>query len=297
MNALAEIQAATDAVSDRIAPSLVAVDRGTGIVVAPDRVLTSAHVLRRERPLVTTADGRRVESDVLAVDPDADLAVLAAEVGDQPPLELVAAPDDLRPGRPVFALANPGGRGVRVTFGVVSALDRSFRGPRGRRVTATIEHSAPLSRGSGGGPVVDADGRVLGLNTVRLDGGLILALRLDDALAERISALVRGERRSPTTLGVAVAPPRVARRMRLAVGLPEREGLLVRRVAPDSPAERGGLRSGDLLAEADGRPLSSVDDLVSALDAASGPLALTVVRGVDEQRIEVPLEPVTEAAG
>ena len=98
-------------------------------------------------------------------------------------------------GRAVLALANPGGRGLRVTPGFVSSTARSFRGPRGRRIPGAIEHTAPLPRGSSGGPLIDADGRLLGINAVRVDGGLILAVPgRSRATRERVEALGRGER-------------------------------------------------------------------------------------------------------
>jgi serine protease Do len=186
----------------------------------------------------------------------------------------------------VLALANPGGRGLRVTPGFVSAAARSFRGPRGRRVAGAIEHTAPLPRGSAGGPLVDLDGALLGVNTVRLPGGLILALPAG-TLRDRIDALARGEAVSSPRLGVAVAPPRVARRLRGAVGLPEREGVLVRAVEDGSPADRAGLERGDLIVAAAGRPVEDVDALYGALDAAGATLALKVVRGTEESELTV----------
>src|SRR5919205_946323 len=98
-------------------------------------------------------------------------------------------PSELDLGTVVLALANPGGRGLRTTLGFVSATGRSFRGPRGRRIRGSIEHTAPLPRGSSGGPLVDTDGRLLGLNSVRREGGLILAVPADERLARRVEAL------------------------------------------------------------------------------------------------------------
>ena len=182
-------------------------------------------------------------------------------------------------GLPVFALADPGGRGLRVSFGVVTATGRSFRGPRGRRIGGSIEHSAPLPRGSSGGPLVDADGRLLGINTVRMEGGLLLALPADAALRERVTALGRGEVPSHPRLGLAIAPPRAARRLRAAVGLPPRDGLLVRGRGGRAAGGRGrGLERGDLLVAAGGRALGGVDDLFDALAAPDGELELVVGR-------------------
>jgi S1-C subfamily serine protease len=157
-------------------------------------------------------------------------------------------------------------------------------------VAGSIEHTAPLPRGSSGGPLVSPDGNLLGLNAVRRDGGFILALPADAALRRRAGELGRGESAARPRLGVALAPPRVARRMRSAVGLPERDGLLVRGVVDDSPAARAAVERGDLLVRAGDRPLASMDDLFDALDAAGDKLALGVVRGTEERELEVILK-------
>ena len=295
MSVVEELGAAVAAVADEVGPAVVGLGRGwgfgSGFVIGPGRVLTNAHNLRGDEVTVAFADGRRETARVAAADVDGDVAVLEVETGAAPALRWADAPADVRIGTPVFALANPGGRGLRVTFGLVSATDRSFRGPRGRRIGGSIEHTAPLVRGSSGGPIVDAAGKLLGLNTVRLEGSLILALAADEELRDRVDALSRGETPARARLGVAIAPPRAARRMRRAVGLPERDGLLVREVLDDSPAARAGLEQGDLVVAAAGEPVRRLDDLFRALDAAGpdGSLDLTLVRGVDERAITVSL--------
>ena len=260
-------QAVTD-VAAQVGPAVVGLGRGwgrgSGVVFADGQVLTVAHVLRGDEVAATFADGRTAEGSVAGSDPDLDVAVIAVDTGDTKPITW--EPADTPPtGAPVLALANPGGRGLRTTFGLVSATGRGFRGPRGRRVAGSIEHTAPLPRGSSGGPLVDPDGNLLGLNAVRRDGGFILALPADAALRRRAGELGRGEASDRPRLGVALAPPRVARRMRAAVGLPERDGLLVRGVVDGSPAARAALERGDLLVRADDRPLASMDDLFDAL--------------------------------
>jgi serine protease Do len=228
-------------------------------------------------------DGR-----VLGVDPDLDVAVIGVDTGDAAPVgwEPGEAPDA---GAPVFALANPGGRGLRTTFGLVTATGRGFRGPRGRRVAGSIEHTAPLPRGSSGGPLVDRAGNLIGLNAVRRDGGFILALPADAALRRRVEALASGEAAERPRLGVALAPPRVARRMRSAVGLDDRDGLLVRDVVDGSPAATAGLQRGDLLVRAGDRTLGGMDDLFDALDDAGDTLTVGLLRGSDEREVDVAL--------
>lgn len=275
----------------RLGPSVVGLGRGwgtgSGAIVAADRVLTSAHNLRHDEVSVTFADGRRETGRVAGVDADLDLAVIEASTGELPALAWASDPAP-GIGAPVLALANPGGRGLRVTLGFVASEPRSFRGPRGRRVAGAIEHTAALPRGSSGGPLVDAQGRLLGVNAVRLDGNLILAVPAA-ALRERVEALARGEAAAAPRLGIAVASPRVARRMRRAVGLPERDGLLVRGVEGGSPAATAGIERGDLIAAAGGREIDGLDALYAVLDAlpAEGKLPLTIVRGAEERELEV----------
>jgi serine protease Do len=285
MGFLDELQETIGAVRERVGPSVVGLGRGwgrgSGVVVADGRVLTNAHVLRGDEVAVTRRD-EMVMGRVAGVDADLDVAVIAADTGGAPPIAWDAAAT-VAAGLPVFALADPGGRGLRVSFGVVTATGRSFRGPRGRRIGGSIEHSAPLPRGSSGGPLVDAGGGLLGINTVRMEGGLLLALAADAVLRDRVAALGRGESPARPRLGLALAPPRAARRMRAAVGLPPRDGLLVRGVEPGGPAAAAGLERGDLLVAAGGRPLGGVDDLFDALAAAEGQLELVAVRGTEER--------------
>jgi serine protease Do len=175
----------------------------------------------------------------------------------------------------------------RVTFGTVSAVERAFRGPGGRRISGSIEHTAPLAPGSSGGPIVDDGGRLLGLNTNRLGEGFYLALPADAALQARVEALTRGESPRRRRLGVAVAPGHVARRLRRSVGLSDRDGVLVRGVEDDSPAARAGIRDGDLIVEIAGQPVTEVDQLQEVLGSAQMPFEVKVVRGTDERTVSV----------
>jgi serine protease Do len=289
-------------VAARVGPSVVGLGRGwglgSGVVIADGQVLTAAHNLRREEATVVLPDGTRETAEVAGVDPDLGLAVLSVATGDAPAVTWQPA-DEPGIGTAVVALANPGGRGLRATLGFVSAEPRSFRGPRGRRVRGAIEHTAPLPRGSSGGPLVDPAGNLLGINSIRLDGGLILAAPANAAARERVLLLARGEAPVAHRLGVAVAPPRAARRMRRAVGLPERDGLLVRAVEEGGPADRAGIERGDLIVAAGGNAIDGVDALYSVLDGlppSGGVLELTVVRGTEERAVSASFAADKEAA-
>jgi serine protease Do len=284
---LEDLATAGRRIAEEVSPSVVGVGRrGSGIVVAEGAVLTNAHNLRNGEVDITFADGRVATATVTAADLDGDLAVLSVDTAGTAPVGWAdAAPDA---GTPVFALANPGGRGPRISFGTVSSVGRTFRGPRGRRIVGSLEHTAPLPRGSSGGPVVDHHGKVVAVNTHRLDDSFYLALPVDTGLLDRLADLQEGRAPSRRSLGIAVVPPRVARRLRSAVGLPERDGVLVRAVDPDGPAGRADVREGDLVVAIGGRDVSSIDDVHAVLDDWREPsLELRVVRGADEITIRV----------
>lgn len=295
MTVVEELEGAIQTAAERTGPKVIGLGqgwgRGSGFVIGSGRILTNAHNLRGEEVAVIFADGRRETGRVLATDQDLDLAVIEADTADIEPIEWAEDAEAAPIGRSVLALANPGGRGLRVTPGFVSATARSFRGPRGRRISGAIEHTAPLPRGSSGGPLIDGAGRLLGINAIRADGGLILAIPADRATRERVDQLGRGESPKRARLGVAIAPPRVARRLRRAVGLPEREGVLVRGVERGSAADRAGLERGDLIVGAAGNDLGRVEALYEAIDSAGaeGQLELTIVRGADERTVSVSL--------
>lgn len=244
-------------IADRIGPSVVGLGRGwgqgSGVVFAPNRILTNAHVLRGPDVAVAVG-GHLVHGRVLAADPQADLAVIAADTGAAPAIEWADAP--ARIGDLVYALADPGGRGLRVTHGYVAG--------------GTVEHTAPLPRGSSGAPLVDADGRLLGLNTVRLDGGFVLAVPVTQA---RATALARGELPQRAQLGVALS-----------------RSLTVRAVKDASPAAIAGVVPGDRLLGIDDRPLRSLDDLFDALERQPAHLTLHVARGREQRDIAVALQ-------
>jgi len=260
---------------------------GSGIVLGNGQVLTNAHNVRGDQVTVTFADGRTADGTVAGRDIDGDLAVISVDTGEAPALPW-AAGASAQIGDPVFAAANPGGRGLRVTFGFVSGVDRAFRGPRGRRIAGGLEHTAPLLPGSSGGPVLDADGRLLAINTNRLGEGFYLAVPADETLRGRVDGLARGETATSPRLGVSITPGHVARRLRRAVGLPDIDGLLIGDVEEGSPAAQAGLAPGDLIVAAAGRPVTTPDDLFDALAAARGSaLELRVVRGTDERTLHV----------
>jgi serine protease Do len=294
MSAVSDLSDSIAGIAREVGPSVVGLGRGwslgSGVVAAEGQVLTSAHNLRRDEGTVGFAGGRRETGELAGADSDLDVAVISVDTGDAPAVAWEPADESPALGAALFALSNPGGRGLRATLGFVSSEGRSFRGPRGRRIQGAIEHTAPLPRGSSGGPLVDAEGKLVGINSLRIEGGLILALPATAALRERVTLLGRGEALGPHRLGVAIAPPRVARRMRRAVGLSDRSGLLVRAVEDGSPADAAGLQRGDLLVGALGRELDGVDGLYAALDrvpAGGGELELRVLRGEEERELTV----------
>jgi serine protease Do len=292
MSTFDDIQAAIGSVATTAGPGVVGIgrrQRGSGFVIADGRVLTNAHNVRGEEVTVTFPDGRSATGRLAGIDIDGDLAVIDVDTTGATPLAW--GPDQpLEAGSIVLgAAASPSG-GTRVTFGTVSAVARAFRGPGGRRIDGSVEHTAPLAPGSSGGPLLDPSGQVRGINTNRLGEGFYLARPADAALRQRVEALSKGESPSRPRLGIAVAPAHVARRLRRSVGLPERDGLLVRGVEEGSPAEVAGIAQGDLIVEVAGRPVTDPDNLVEAVAAAvatGGTYSVKLVRGTEERTVSV----------
>jgi serine protease Do len=285
-----ELSTAARSVVAQVGGALVSIGqdgRGSGIVIAAGKVLTNSHNLRDRTTLVTFADGRSEQGSVAGVDDDGDLVVLDVDTASVTAISWAdRAPEA---GDIVFALSR-GGQRTRVSFGMVSSVDLAFAGPRGRQVHGGVEHTAPLVRGSSGGPLTDADGRVVGVNTHRIGRGFYVARPIDAALRATIDDLSAGKSVTRPRLGIALAPPEVAAKLRASVGLPERVGLLVRGVEPGGPAANAGIAEGDLLVAAGDTPLDSIDALQDALASAGQTLTLTVVRGTEERSVVVEFE-------
>ena len=206
---------------------------------------------------------------MLGIDVDADLALLGVDTGD---VEAITWPsEDGVPsiGAPVVGLANPGGRGLRATLGFVASAARSFRGPRGRRLAGGFEHTALAPPGASGGPVVDLDGRLVGINTRRLGPRVPSGAGCDDRDEGRPDSTTFRRQCRARHLGVGLAPVEVTRRLRRSMGLDEADGLLVRLVEEGSPADVAGVREGDVLvSEATRRHPMSTTSIASLLRMA-----------------------------
>ena len=285
---LSQLEEAAGRAADRVGSATVAIGRaprGSGVVIAADRVVTNAHNLRDRTTQVTFTD-RSDQAAVVAVDAASDLAVLEVPTQGIEPLTWADAAPGV--GAAVFAVAR-GARGTRLSVGFVSGTQRAFRGPGGRPIGGGLEHTAPMARGSSGGPLVDTTGALVGVNTHRLGEGFYVAQAVEPDLVERIAGLAEGVSPRRAELGIAVAPAEVARRLRRSVGLDEHDGVLVRSVREDSPAERAGLREGDLIVRAGDQPITGIDQLHLALGAhdPASPLTLGLLRGADELDVEV----------
>ncbi|MEO8461578.1 MAG: trypsin-like peptidase domain-containing protein [Chloroflexota bacterium] len=296
MSHLDDLSSAISSIATTASPSVVGIGsrlRGTGIVIGANRVLTNAHNLRGEQVTVTFADGRTSRGPVSGTDVDGDLAVIEVDTADAPALEWSSG--DAVVGSVVFGLGATSAGAPRVTFGTVSALARAFRGPGGRRIAGSIEHTAPMAPGSSGGPIVDGSGHLVGINTHRIGEGFYLARVADASLRERVETLSAGRSVERPRLGIEVAPAHVARRLRRAVGLPDRDGLLVRAVDDGSPAAEAGIREGDLIIRVAGSEVADPDGLVGAMAGAKGAIEVVVVRGTEDLTVTADLGGVGRA--
>ena len=290
MSILDDLSSAITAAAAAASPSVVGIGsrlRGSGVVVGDNRVLTNAHNLRGDEVTVTFADGRSLRGRVAGTDVDGDLAVVDVDTAGAPALPWATGSATV--GSVVFGLAATSGGPARVTVGTISAVARAFHGPGGRRISGSLEHTAPMAPGSSGGPIVDAAGRLVGLNTHRIGEGFYLARQADRELRERVEILSRGQSVERPRLGVAVAPAHVARRLRRSVGLADRDGLLVRGVEDGSPGAGAGIREGDLIVRVAGSDVTDADGLLDAMAGASGTIEIVVVRGTDELTLSADL--------
>jgi S1-C subfamily serine protease len=251
---------------------------GSGVVFTGDGfLLTNAHVVGQANSgTAAFSDGTSVPFRVVGADPLSDLAVLRANGETPAPAELGEA-DRLVVGQLVVAVGNPLGLAGSVTAGVVSALGRSLPA-RGRVIEDVIQTDAALNPGNSGGALADAEARVVGINTAVAGVGLGLAVPVNDTTRRIISALMADGRVRRAYLGLAMMPGPVPAAWRERLG--RKTGLLVAQVVTGGPADRAGLRAGDLLLTVAGKPVAVSQDLQRQMfsEAIGQPLAITVMR-------------------
>jgi S1-C subfamily serine protease len=272
-------------------------------VFTPDGlVMTNSHVVHgTSRIDVSLPDGQRFPAHTIGDDPATDLAVIRIGVPSNDAPRLVAAPlgdsQRLRVGQLAIAIGNPYGFQYTVTAGVVSALGRSLRSYSGRLIEDVIQTDASLNPGNSGGPLVTSDGRVIGVNTATIMGaqGLCFAIGINTAkfVAGR---LLRDGRIRRSYIGVEAQTAPLHRRLVRFYDLPRETGVIVASVANGSPAQRAGLREGDLIIALDDQPVAGVDDLHRVLtDARVGTgSVITVLRWTERLRLRVVPEEVRD---
>jgi S1-C subfamily serine protease len=251
---------------------------GSAVVFTGDGfLLTNAHVVGQANGgTAAFSDGTSVPFRVVGADPLSDLAVLRANGETPAPAELGEA-DQLVVGQLVVAIGNPLGLAGSVTAGVISALGRSLPA-RGRVIEDVIQTDAALNPGNSGGALADANARVVGINTAVAGVGLGMAVPVNDTTRRIISALMADGRVRRAYLGLAMMPGPVPAAWRERLG--RKTGLLVAQVVAGGPADRAGLRAGDLLLTVAGKPVAVSQDLQRQMfsEAIGEPLAITVMR-------------------
>ena len=275
---------------EKIGPSVVQVNGrrrrpASGVVYADKKVLTASHVVEREEDLsVVTHDGRTLEARFVGRDPANDLAVL--EVAD--PVETVAEPaaGGVRVGQISLAVARPNREGIRASFGVVSSVGGPLRTGRGTRLERYVQTDATPYPGFSGGPLINAEGDVLGITTLGFARGVALAVpaavawEVAGTLAER-GSVKRGY------LGILSQPVSLPAAQRM--GLEAGGGLLVVGVDEDSPAGKGGVLVGDILVSLDATTVADTEELLALLtgDKVGREVPVEVVRGGEQKTLRV----------
>jgi S1-C subfamily serine protease len=267
-----------------VQPSIVRVSGrprfgATGIVWSADGLIVTAdHVVDRDEDItVGLADGRELAATLVGRDRATDLALLKVDASDLTPARF--STDAARIGQLVLAIGNPHGDQAMASLGVVSAVGNTLRSWRGGAVEGVIRSDVTLYPGFSGGPLLGADGQVVGLNTSNLARGLAVAIP-HAVLSRVVEALSSGRGTKRGYLGVATQPVRLPDGLRSALGLQQETGLLIVNVEGESPAEQAGLLLGDTLIAAGERETADINGLQDALGpgSAGSQLAIKVVR-------------------
>ena len=255
---------------------------GSGVVFTSDGfLLTNAHVVgNAQSGAASFGDGTSTPFTVVGADPLSDLAVLRASGDTPPPAELGEA-DQLVVGQLVVAVGNPLGLAGSVTAGVVSALGRSLptrSGAAVRLIEDVIQTDAALNPGNSGGALADSQARVVGINTAVAGVGVGMAVPVNATTRRIISALMRDGKVRRAYLGLVSMPAPLPAPLQERFG--RASGLRVGEVVPGGPADRAGLRAGDLLLTAAGKPVEKAQDLQRLMfeEAIGKPFAITVMR-------------------
>jgi S1-C subfamily serine protease len=256
---------------------------GSGLVFASDGlILTNSHVVAGATQVtVTMADGQRATARVLGEDPHTDIAVLRTDSHLTAPSLSFVDSKTIKPGQLAIALGNPLGFEHTVTAGVVSAVGRSLRAVTGRLIDDVIQTDAALNPGNSGGPLVDAKGRVIGINTAVIRGaqGICFSVAANTAL-DVVTQVLRFGRVRRASLGIEGANTIVPRHVAIRAGVEQHSGIRVMSVAKGGPAEQAGIASGDLLITLDDQPVLGIDDLLRLLnhERLSADVKVTLLR-------------------
>jgi S1-C subfamily serine protease len=268
---------------------------GSGFAVAPDGyILTNSHVVARAEKVRTTfMDGTRLPATLIGADPATDLAVIRvsaaklayAEIGDS---------SGLRVGQLVIAMGNPLGFQSTVTTGVISALGRTLRSQDGRLIENIVQHTAPLNPGNSGGPLLDARGRVIGVNTaiIAMAQGIGFSIPANTARWV-VSQLLTVGRVRRSYLGLVGYQRLLDRRIVRFHKLDVATAVEVVRVDESGPARQAGIRSGDLIAAMNGHSVANVDDMHRILSSwpVGKAIGVSILRGRERRELSVvPME-------
>jgi len=264
MGSLKDLSKEIEALVEKASQSVVRVDArrgraGTGIVWDSGLVLTANHVVEQEEDIEVVVDGKSAKASLVGRDPATDLALLKVD-GLSAPAMPRAKVSDLKPGQIVLAIGRPGS--LKATFGTISAVSSSWRGWRGSEIEHLIQTNAPLYPGFSGGPLVDADGRAVGMNSWVFGRGDGRAIAMD--VAERVVESLRADGRIKRPyLGIGTQQVPLPDAVKARVN--QDSGLLIVAVEPQSPADKAGLMQGDTMVALNGTVTSNLEDLYAGL--------------------------------
>ena len=242
---------------------------GSGLVLASDGlIMTNSHVIAGGSEIaITLADGQRGQARVLGDDPHTDIAILRSDEPLMAPALEFFDSRKLKRGQLAIALGNPLGFEQTVTSGIISALGRSMRSSTGQLIDDVVQTDAALNPGNSGGPLVDARGRVIGINTAVIQGaqGICFSVAANTAL-DVLTQILRYGKVRRASLGVEGASTEIPRHVARYAGTEQKSGVRVLALTKHGPAQNADIKVGDLIVALDDLPVTSVDELLKLLN-------------------------------
>ncbi len=270
---------------------------GSGVIInASGYILTNEHVISRASSItVTLSDNREFDAKLIGADPATDIAIIKIDSKEPLPHVEMAHSEDLLIGETVIAIGNPFGLSHTVTTGVISAINRNIKAGEGKVFTDFIQLDASINPGNSGGPLLNIKGELIGINTAIFQKGEGIGFAIPIDKAKRIvDDLIRYGEVQQGWFGILVQ--RMTPELASFFGINESKGVLIARIFKDSPADKAGLKNGDIIMAIDSKVIATPEDYQEHISSytAGDSVEITFMRNREKKVIELQTTPIPE---